>query len=400
MNLASLSVSYVRARPLQTVLSLLLLALGVATVVVLLLVIGQLEERMQRDARGVDLVVGAKGSPMQLILAGIYHADAPTGNIPFSAVGLLEKNRVVKRVMPLALGDSWRGYRIVGARKDYLDHHGAEFVAGKIFEKNMEVVLGAEVAARTGTGVGATFTGAHGISGEGAEHADAPFKVVGVLAKTNSVLDRLVLTSIGSVWHVHEEHKGEDHDEEDENEEGREVTVLLVEFASPLAAATLSRSINAQSGLQAASPAYETARLFRMIGVGVEALRGFGAILILAAGLSVFIALYSALEERRYDLAVMRTLGASPRRLFGLLMTEGLVLALSGALVGLALGHGLASALGAWLEHEQYPGVTGLQYRPEELWVLGVALVVSLAAALLPAWRAYRTDVSQTLAKG
>jgi putative ABC transport system permease protein len=400
VNLASLSVSYVRARPLQTALSLLLLALGVATVVLLILVIGQLEERMQRDARGIDLVVGAKGSPMQLILAGIYHADAPTGNIPFSSVELLAKNRLVKKVMPLALGDSWRGYRIVGARKDYLDHYGAELVAGKIFEKNMEAVLGAEVAARTRTGVGATFTGAHGISGEGAEHADAPFKVVGVLAKTNSVLDRLVLTSIGTVWHVHEEHKGEDHDEEDENEEGREVTVLLVEFASPLAVATLPRSINAQSGLQAASPAYETARLFRMVGVGVEALRGFGAILILAAGLSVFIALYSALEERRYDLAVMRALGASPRRLFGLLMAEGLVLALAGALLGIALGHGFASMLGAWLEHEQYPGVTGLQYRLEELWVLGVALAVSLAAALLPAWRAYRTDVSQTLAKG
>jgi putative ABC transport system permease protein len=400
MNLASLSVSYVRARPLQTALSLLLLALGVATVVLLILVIGQLEERMQRDARGIDLVVGAKGSPMQLILAGIFHADAPTGNIPFATVDSLGKNRMVKRVIPLALGDSWRGYRIVGARKDYLEHYGAEFAAGRIFEKNMEAVLGAEVAARTRTGVGATFTGAHGISGEGAEHADAPFKVVGVLARTNSVLDRLVLTSIGTVWHVHEEHKGEEHDEEDENEEGREVTVLLVEFASPLAAATLPRSINAQSGLQAASPAYETARLFRMVGVGVEALRGFGAILILAAGLSVFIALYSALEERRYDLAVMRTLGASPRRLFGLLMTEGLVLALAGALIGIALGHAFASMLGAWLEHEQYPGVTGLQYRPEELSVLGVALVVSLAAALLPAWRAYRTDVSQTLAKG
>lgn len=386
MNLATLSASYVRARPLQTALSLLLLALGVATVVLLILVIGQLEERMQRDARGIDLVVGAKGSPMQIILAGIYHADAPTGNIPLSFVDSLSKNKLVKRAMPLALGDSWRAYRIVGARKDYLDHYGAEFAAGRMFADEMEVVLGAEVAARTRTGVGATFIGAHGIGGGGDEHGDAPFKVVGVLARTNSVLDRLVLTSIESVWHVHH---GSD-----------EVTVALVEYASPLAAATLPRGINAQSELQAASPAYETARLFRMIGVGVEALRGFGAILILAAALSVLIALYSALEERRYDLAVMRTLGASPRRLFGLLITEGLVLALAGALIGLALGHLLAGALGLWLEHEQYPGVTGLQYRVEELWVLAAALAVSLAAALPPAWRAYRTDVSQTLAKG
>ena len=208
-----------------------------------------------------------------------------------------------------------------------------------------------------------------------------------MLAKTNSVLDRLVLTSIESVWHVH-------------HGVSEEVTVVLIQYASPLAAATLPRSINAQSALQAASPAYETARLFRMVGVGVEALRGFAVVLILAAGLSVFIALYGALEERRYDLAVMRALGASPRRLFGLLMSEGLVLALLGAAGGLVLGHLLAAALGVWLEHEQYPGVTGLQWRVEELWVLAAALAVGLGAALIPAWRAYRTDVSQTLAKG
>ena len=387
MNLATLSTSYVRARPLQTALSLLLLALGVATVVLLILVIGQLEERMQRDARGIDLVVGAKGSPMQLILAGIYHADAPTGNIPVSALDSLSRNRLVKRAMPLALGDSWRGYRIVGAGREYLAHYGAELAAGKLFDEEMEVVLGAEVAARTRVGVGDTFVGAHGISGEGEQHGDSPFKVVGVLAKTNSVLDRLVLTSIETVWHVH-------------HGVSEEVTVVLIQYASPLAAASLPRSINSQSALQAASPAYETARLFRIIGVGVEALRGFAAVLILAAGLSVFIALFSALEERRYDLAVMRALGASPRRLFGLLMSEGLVLALLGAAAGIVLGHAFASVLGAWLEHEQYPAVTGLTYRPEELWVVGVAVMVGLAAALIPAWRAYRTDVSQTLAKG
>jgi putative ABC transport system permease protein len=401
LNLSTLSASYLRARPLNTVLSLILLALGIGTIVLLLLVVSQLEERMHRDARGIDLVVGAKGSPMQLILAGIYHLDAPTGNIPLASVDLLKKNRMVKRAIPLALGDSWKGHRIVGAGKEYVDHYGARLREGRLHDKPMEAVLGAEVAARTGQTVGGKFTGAHGIGSEGQEHAEAPYTVVGVLEKSNAVIDRLVLTSIESVWQVHEEHQGpEDEADRKALEEAREVTVLLVQYASPLAAATLPRQINSQSELQAASPAYETARLFSIIGVGVDALRAFALVLILAAGLSVFIALYTALEERRYDLAVMRTLGASPGKLFGLLMLEGAGLALLGALIGLALGHALTAVLWAWLESQrQYP-VTGLEWRPEELWLVGVALGVGLVAALLPAWRAYRTDVSRTLASG
>jgi putative ABC transport system permease protein len=402
LNVATLSASYLRARPLNTALSLILLALGVGTIVLLLLVVGQLEERMHRDARGIDLVVGAKGSPMQLILSGIYHVDAPTGNIPLAAARELEKHRFVKKSIALALGDSWNGYRIVGAPRAYAEHYGANLQSGRFHDKPMDALLGAEVAARTGLGVGARFTGVHGVGGEGgAEHADAPYTVVGVLAKTNSVLDRLVLTSIESVWQVHEEHQGpEDEADRKALEAAREVTVLLIQYASPLAAATLPRQVNSQSELQAASPAYETARLFRIVGVGVEALRAFALILILAAGLSVFIALYTALEERRYDLAVMRTLGASPAKLFGLLMTEGVVLALVGALVGLGLGHALTSALGAWLAAEQQYPVSGLEWHPEELWLLVVALIVGVMAALLPAWRAYRTDVSGTLARG
>jgi len=175
---------------------------------------------------------------------------------------------------------------------------------------------------------------------------------------------------------------------------------LLVQYASPLAAATLPRAVNAGPTLQAASPAYESARLFRMLGVGVEVLRAFGLVLVIAAGLSVFIALTNALEERRYDLAVMRMLGASRVKLMGLLLIEAIALSAAGAVLGLALGHVLMEVLGAALRAAQQVPVTGWTWAPAELWLMVLALGVGILAALLPAWRASRAEVAPVLAEG
>jgi putative ABC transport system permease protein len=218
-----------------------------------------------------------------------------------------------------------------------------------------------------------------------------------VLAPSGTVLDRLVLTSIESVWLVHDEHAGTGAPVTEEN---KEITALLIQYASPIAAAVLPRYINNNSEMQAASPAYETARLFTVIGVGVDVLRGFALVLILSAGLSLFIALYNALAERRYDLALMRTLGASPWTLMALMLLEGALLAGLGAVLGIALGHGATEALGQALTAAQQVAVTGRTWLPEELWLLAVAVAVGVMAALLPAWRAYRTDIAHTLARG
>ena len=392
MTLAGISLAYLRARPLSTALNLLLLALGIAMITVLLLVTAQLEERMGRDARGIDMVAGAKGSPMQLVLSAVFHLDAPTGNIPLDDALALSRHPAVKKAIALALGDSYQGFRIVGTSKDYPAHYDARLDEGRLWNEPMEAVLGAEVAAKSRLGVGASFAGAHGLAAGGKAHEEEPFKVVGVLALNGTVLDRLVLTSIESVWEVHE-HGGRPSGR-------REITALLIQYASPLAAATLPRQVNASASLQAASPAYESARLFRMIGVGVDVMRAFGLVLVLAAGLSVFIALLNALEERRYDLAVMRMLGASRGKLMGLMLLEGIVLALLGGIAGMALGHLCTEALGAALKAAQQTKLTGWAWNPQEPWLLVLAVAVGIAAALLPAWRAYRADVALVLAEG
>jgi putative ABC transport system permease protein len=302
------------------------------------------------------------------------------------------------------MGDNYRGFRIVGTNHDYVAHYGAELRAGKLWDAPLEAVLGSEVAAQTGLSLGATFTGAHGMRGDSEHmHDEHPYRVVGILKSTGTVVDRIVLTSVASLWAVHADQyeiKDVARIAELLPEAGRELTAMLIQYSSPLAAAVLPRYVNANSAMQAASPAYETARLFTIIGVGVDVLRGFALVLILSAGLSVFIALYNALEERRYDLAIMRVLGATPRRLMALLLFEGLLLASIGAIVGLALGHLLTELLGLALKSANQPEVTGWMWHPGELWLIALALAVGVVAALLPAWRAYRADIAGTLARG
>jgi putative ABC transport system permease protein len=405
VNLATISFAYLRARSLTTTLNVLLLALGIATITLLLLATDQLEERMQRDARGIDLVVGAKGSPLQIILSAIYHLDVPTGNISWKQAQELARHRAVKKVIPVALGDNYQGFRIVGTNHDYVAHYGARLAQGRLWQAPLEAVLGADVAAATGLAADATFFGAHGLGGGRGEHMHEmhPYRVVGRLAPTGSVVDRIVLTDVTSLWAVH----ADQYDIKDVariaelmSDDEKEYTALLIQYASPLAAAILPRYINSNSEMQAASPAYETARLFSIIGVGVDVLRGFALVMILSAGLSVFIALYNALNERRYDLAVMRTLGASPWKLMALMLFEGVLLALAGATLGILLGHGLTEMLGRMLKLAQQIEVTGWAWVDSELWLMALAFGVGIVASLLPAWRAYRTDIAGTLARG
>jgi putative ABC transport system permease protein len=342
---------------------------------------------------------------MQIILSSIYQLDVPTGNVSWKQAQELARHRAVKKMIPLALADNYRGFRIVGTNHDYVAHYGARLVQGRLWQAPLEAVLGADLAAQSNLAVGATFIGAHGMGSREGEHMhDAySYQVVGVLAPTGTVVDRVVLTDVASVWAVH----ADQHDIKDVMrvaellpDDEKELTALLIQYSSPLGAAVLPRYVNQNSEMQAASPAYETARLFSIIGVGVDVLRGFALVLILAAGLSVFIALYNALLERRYDLAVMRTLGASPARLMALMLFEGAMLAGIGAVLGIVMGHVLTEALGVAFKAAKQVAVTGWAWVPEELWLIGLALAVGIFAALLPAWRAYRTDIAATLARG
>jgi len=406
--------------PLTTTVNVVLMSLGTASIVLLLLVGTQLSDTLSRDARGIDLVLGAKGSPVQLVLSSVYHADVPTGNIDKHDADRWATDSRVAEAIPLSLGDSYRGFRIVGTTHAYTQLYDAELAQGTLWDKRMEVVAGSAVQA-AGLDVGAKFSGVHGLQEGGHSHDDNSYRVVGALAPTGTVLDRLILTSSESVWELHdtgghaEEHVEEDHDDEHEDahhdeeddhkedhhdaDDDHEITSMLLRYRSPLAAMTLPRAVNADSALQAASPAAEVTRILQLVGVGFDGLRAFSWVLILTAALSIFAALYGSLRARKTDLAMLRCLGATRWELLGALLLEGLLLSGMGVALGFLVGHGITELLGSWLASSRGVTLTGQTWLPSETTLLIGLLFVGLIAAVIPAVQAYRTDVARTLAE-
>jgi putative ABC transport system permease protein len=387
MKIISLSFKYLWSRPLAAALNVLLLALGLASITLVLLTSSQIDHAFERDLKGIDVVVGAKGSPMQLILAGVFHIDTPTGNIPLAEVETLQQDPRVATLIPLSLGDSFRGFRMVGTTFEYIHHYDAKFSQGKLWTQPMQVVIGADVVKSTGLNLGSSFVGSHGLAAGGHDHDDNKFEVTGILANCGCVLDRLILTATESVWQLHDIAKDDKH----------EITLALITYKSPLAAVSFPRFVNTTTNMQAAAPAIEITRLLRMVGVGTEVLRGFGIVLLLTAGLSVFIALWNAVRERRADLAMLRMLGASPQKVAGLLVCEALWLAMLASVLGLLLGHLLTAIVGSMLQAEKSLSVTGWIWLAQEWAIPAVAAVVAVLAALLPAIAAYRVDVQSLL---
>ena len=388
---------YLWARPLGAALNVLLLSLGLASITFLLLVGAQLSKAFDRDLAGIDVVVGAKGSPMQLILSGVLHIDVPPGNVPLKAVRELEKHPMVASIIPISLGDNFRSYRIVGTSQAYLAHYQATLAQGRTWGQPMEVVVGATAARKLGIALGNTFAGSHGLGSGGHLHGDTAYTVVGILAPGGSVLDRLILTDTASVWKVHEDYTAVDDEDRKVMEDEREITMALVKYKTPLAAMSFPRYVNSSTEMQAAAPALEITRLLNMLGLGTEVLRAFAGVLLLTAGLSVFIALWSAVRERRADLAMLRMLGAPPAKVAALLLCEAVWLGVLASIVGLLLGQAFTAAL-AWLLQLDNSLLIGGMVWPVQLWVVPcLALGVSLVSALLPTFAAYRVSVLELL---
>jgi len=402
MNIFKISSKNLVRNKLTTVLNIILVAFGVGILSILFLASTQINNKLEKNAKDIDLVVGAKGSPLQLILSSVYHIDYPTGNIPAKDANKLMHNPMVKRAVPLALGDNYNGYRIVGTDSTFSNLYGLSIQKGSFWQKDLEVTLGSTVAITSGLKIGDSFFGAHGLTGNGDVHKQHAYQVKGILKPQGNITDNLILTNIGSVYKMHEEKHAEGHShsaaEEAKEINDKQITALLIQYKSPMSVILFPRMVNQSTNMQAASPAMESARLFSLIGVGIDTLQWFAIFIMGIAALSIFISLYNAMKERKYDLAIMRCLGASKSKLFFLVMFEGVLVTFIGACLGLLIGHAALELIGSYQESSQAK-LTGLTAVPQEMYLILIGLVIGAFASLIPAMQIYKVDIAQTLTK-
>ena len=402
-------------RPFSSGLSVLLLASSIMIIILAFLTMQQLESKFNENANKIDLVVGAKGSRLQLVLCNVFHVDNPTGNIRMKDVTFLSKHPFVKNAVPISLGDNYKSYRIVGTNQNFLQKlYEAPLKQGKLFEKPYEVVLGFNAANKMDLKLGDSFYGSHGIDASIHEHQDAKYLVVGLLDYSGEVIDNLILTPLESVWQVHSEdhqkgsfdlsyEKKHDHDHHHHkttvNEEDKEITALLVNYNSPRAKFSIPGIVNNKEQLMAAEPPIEIQRLLDLVQPAVKVVTVLAWFIFGLAFFSMLITMINSMKDRKYEIAMMRASGATSKLVLISILTEGFLIAFIGGLLGVFMGHILLEIMGQYLTNHYHYQFSGLVFNNFELWLLIGTIATGIISAFIPAIAAYNMDISSTLKK-
>ncbi len=401
MNIWKISLKNIKSKPLYTFSSIFILALSIA----LLLGIRQLETsfkyQMQNNLGKIDLVIGAKGSPLQLVLASVLHMDNPTGNILYEDAKKIGKSPFIKTAVPISYGDNYKGYKIVGSTANFATLYDAKLEKGSAIKKPMEVILGSTVAEQLQLKIGDTFLSSHGLLENDIDIHSEHLTIVGIYQPTNKTIDRLIVTSLESIWDVHEEaehEKDENHLGHHENhEKGKEITSLLVSFRSPSAFLTLPRKINKDTNMQAVLPKYELEKLYRYTGVGFKTISWIAYMILIISCITIFVSLYKMVKERAFDLALLRTYGASNFQLTRMIAYEGLIIGLLAFLLGLLLSKAGLYFMLRIMETEYQQNT--LQKLPLQEFLQIVLLVVVMVtfSILLAIYPIMKMNISTTL---
>ena len=396
------SLRQLRYRRTSSILTLFSVSLAVALVIAILATVGGMREGILGSMGHYDLVIGSTGSETQLILSTIFHIDNPLGNIPYSYVEKLSADDRVREVIPVSLGDAVQGYRMLGTTPAYLTASQLGVAHGKLFDAPDEAVLGAVVAKALGLKLGDEFVSSHGLSqglSNGEHDHDLEYTVVGILAPTGTPSDRLVFTSLESIWLVHGLLHDEDHHHEHEHddEEGLPVTAILIKPNGPSEAMQLRRELNDELGIQAVFAIAVVRRILDYMGTGGYLLLGVAFVSVIVSSLALFISMASAAVERKRDVAVLRALGAKRSVVFTLVCMEAFLIAVAGSAVGYLLGQMTALSIRSWVVSASgiTPGIVLMS--TYQVGAILAAIAFGTAAGLVPALTAYRLDATKHL---
>lgn len=361
---------------------------------------------------GTDLIVGARSGSLNLLLYSIFRIGNATNNVRWASVEDLVQRPEVAWAVPLALGDSHFGFRVLGTTTGYFEHYRYRNGRPLIFERGgpfadlFDAVLGAEVAATLGYRLGDPIIVAHGLgAAPGAQHADKPFRVAGVLAKTGTPADRTVHVSLEAVTAIHVDWQGGARipglttpaDEVRTMDlTPRDVTAVLVGLQSRLATFRLQRWVNtyAPEPLTAILPGVALQELWSLVGTAETALAAVSALAALTAVLGMTAMLLATLSERRREMAILRSVGAHASVVFGLLLTEAVVLTALGALLGAALVYVALFALQPVIDARFGLFLSITPPTPREVLLLVAVMIGGALAGLPPALRAYRLSLA------
>lgn len=409
MSLWRMAWSYLWDRKLTTSLTIISVALSVGLISAVLTLRDETRQRFEEEQNAYDVVVGPPGSPLQLVLNSVYFIDQATGTIPYSTYEKIRQHEDVNDAFPIALGDTYKGFRIVGTEPHLFEYpwesvrgekrYPFKLEAGRFFEAPMEAVVGYRVANETGLKAGDDFIGLHGSIDMGElneeDHSDTPYKVVGVLKPSGTSNDRAIFVDIGSVWETHKDGGGS---LELVTTEGPQVTSVLVDLYTPATAFVFMQEMNKTYPVKSARPVDEILKLYRnVLQPAVAVLKGIGYIVVVISAISILIGLYLSIIQRRRDLAIMRALGASAGEIFGAVIIEAFLVTALGIVAGWATGKLGALALGSYTARTYGMGITHISTGREELQFFAIVALLGLLAGILPAWQAYQTDVAKNL---
>ena len=366
--------------------------LGMTVITVSILVNQITKDTFKKNNPNLDVVIGAKGSPLQLILSSIHHIDIPTGNINYKNAKKIMKHPAIKFGVPISLGDNFQNFRIVGTDKSFFKLYNAKLKLGSIWDKPMQSVIGSNVANFTHLKIDKFFVGSHGLVDTGDIHSEQPYKVVGILKKTGTILDNLIITNLDSVWSLHS-----NEDLSLKNNDNLEVTALLLKYKNKTSAFSFPRLINKNTNMQAASPNLEISKLFKITGEAHKVIDYLSMLIISLSFAGILFTLLNNINERKYDIAILRTLGFTKIKIFSITLIEGMTISFLGSFIGLLFGGIIYktieffSLLGKNIVTNQFDFI----YELLTMWF--VILIISFLACLLPCLKVYKQNIRNTL---